>query len=119
MNGSQLTAELKQRARSAGLDLCGIAPAAPSQHARFLREWLETGRHGEMAWMASRFEERADVRNYLPGAKAVICCAISWLAPTSLATTPSTMTLLQSRRAPPTFGTSVPKLMPSESTVFS
>ena len=81
MNGSQLTAELKQRARSAGLDLCGIAPAAPSQHARFLREWLETGRHGEMAWMASRFEERADVRNYLPGAKAVICCAISYNIP--------------------------------------
>jgi epoxyqueuosine reductase len=78
MNAHQLTAELKQRARSLGFDLCGIAPAGPSEHAAFLRDWLETGRHGEMAWMEGRFDERVDVRNYLPGAQSVICCALSY-----------------------------------------
>ena len=81
MDRYQLTSELKQRARAARFDLCGIAPAAPSEHAQFLRDWLETGRHGEMAWMAARLEERADVRSYLPGAKSVICCATSYNVP--------------------------------------
>lgn len=78
MDAYRIKAELKQRARDTGFDLCGIAPAAPSQRADFLRDWLETGRHGEMAWMAARFHERADVSRYLPGAKSVICCAMSY-----------------------------------------
>jgi epoxyqueuosine reductase len=78
MDRHQLTAELKQRARAAGFDLCGLAPAGPSERAAFLRHWLDAGRHGEMAWMAGRFAERADVRKYLPGAKSVVCCAMSY-----------------------------------------
>lgn len=78
MDPFQITAELKQRARAAGFDLCGVASAVPSARAGFLHDWLETGRHGEMAWMCKRFEERADVRAYLPGAKSVVCCAMSY-----------------------------------------
>ena len=78
MNRHQLTAELKQRARSAGFDLCGIAAAAPSERETFVRQWLETGRHGEMAWMAGRVAERLDVGTYLSGARSVICCAMSY-----------------------------------------
>ncbi len=78
MEAHQLKAELKQRARTAGFDLCGVASAGASEHAQFLRDWLETGRHGEMHWLAGRFEERTDVRRYLPGAESVICCAMSY-----------------------------------------
>ena len=78
MEPHQLTAEIKQRARGLGFDLCGIASAEPSEQASFLRDWLETGRHGEMAWLAKRYEERADVRHYLRGARSVICCAMSY-----------------------------------------
>ncbi len=81
MNAHQLSAEVKQRARSLGFDLCGIAAAGASAHADFLRDWLTTGRHGEMAWLAGRFSERTDVRTYLPGAESVICCALSYNVP--------------------------------------
>lgn len=78
MDPHQLSAEIKQRARALGFDLCGIAAATPSAQGPFLRDWLETGRHGEMAWMASRVEEREEVGRYLPGARSVICCAMSY-----------------------------------------
>jgi epoxyqueuosine reductase len=78
MDPNQLSAEIKQKARSIGFDLCGIAAAAASAHGQFLRDWLEAGRHGEMAWMASRVEEREDVQRYFPGARSVVCCAMSY-----------------------------------------
>lgn len=81
MDAHQLAAEIKQRARQLGFDLCGIASAGASEHADFLADWLAEGRHAEMEWLARRFEERADVREYLPGAQSVICVAMSYNVP--------------------------------------
>ena len=40
------------RPRELGFDLCGIAPVDDFPELAFLREWLDRGYAGEMAWMA-------------------------------------------------------------------
>jgi epoxyqueuosine reductase len=73
-----LAGEVKAYARGLGFDLVRIAPASPSAYRDYFRNWLEQGQHGSMAWLASRFEERTDVRAYMPGAKSVICVAVNY-----------------------------------------
>ena len=63
---------VKARARELGFDLCGVAPADQFPELAFLREWLDLGYAGEMAYMARSAERRADVRNVVPGARSVI-----------------------------------------------
>jgi epoxyqueuosine reductase len=64
--------DLKRAASECGFDLCGIAPAASFPELRFLREWLDRGYAGEMAYMHRTAERRADVRHVLPSARSVI-----------------------------------------------
>ena len=45
-------------------------PGAPGTTG--LREWLAEGRHGEMAWMAERADEREDPRVWFPEAKSLL-----------------------------------------------
>jgi epoxyqueuosine reductase len=63
---------IKAKAHEIGFDLCGIAPAASFPELAFLREWLNRGYAGEMAYMARSADRRADVRAVLPGARSVI-----------------------------------------------
>ncbi len=76
-----LAGEIKRRAREDGFDLVGIAPASPSAYRDYLRQWLDTGQAGEMAWLASRFEERTDLARYFPGAASVVCVAMNYHVP--------------------------------------
>jgi epoxyqueuosine reductase len=66
------SASIKARARELGFDLCGIAPVDDFPELSFLREWLERGYAGDMAWMARSADRRADVREVVPGARSVI-----------------------------------------------
>jgi epoxyqueuosine reductase len=68
-------AEIKRRAASEGFDLCGIAPAAGHPELTFLRQWLDRGYAGEMAYMHRSADRRADVRQALPSARTVIALA--------------------------------------------
>jgi epoxyqueuosine reductase len=77
----QIAARIKQRAREMGFDLCGIADARPSEHAEYLRSWLDAGRAGEMAYLHERFDERIDVGTLLPGARSVVCVAMNYHVP--------------------------------------
>jgi epoxyqueuosine reductase len=77
----QLAAEVKQQARLLGFDLAGIAPAAPSAYRAYLRDWLDSGQAGTMQWLENRFDERTDVRAYMPGAASVICVALNYHVP--------------------------------------
>ena len=80
-DSSQIAALIKQRSRSLGFDLCGIDDARPSEHADYLRSWLDSGRAGEMSYLHERFDERVDVGKLLPGAHSVICVAMNYHVP--------------------------------------
>jgi len=63
---------IKAKARELGFDLCGIAPAENFPELAFLREWIERGYAGEMAYIPRSADRRADVRAVVPGARSVI-----------------------------------------------
>ncbi|MDB5295681.1 MAG: 4Fe-4S ferredoxin, iron-sulfur binding protein [Phycisphaerales bacterium] len=73
-----LASTVKAKARALGFDLVGVAPADPSRFRDYFRRWLDDGRHGEMAYLANRFDERVDPRAYLPGARSVVCVALNY-----------------------------------------
>jgi epoxyqueuosine reductase len=65
-------ADVKARARELGFDLCGISPVDDFPELDALREWLDRGYAGDMAWMARTADRRRDVRAVLPTARSVI-----------------------------------------------
>ncbi len=74
--GTVLTsADVKQRAREIGFDACGIAPATELPELSALATWLEQGHAGEMLYLHKSAETRADIRRFLPGARAVVMTA--------------------------------------------
>ena len=70
--------DIKRRARELGFDACGIAPAVAHPELRFLREWLDRGYAGEMAYLNRSADRRADVRHVLPTAQTVIVTATNY-----------------------------------------
>ena len=74
-----LEQEIRAKAAELGFVACGFAraDAAPEAGPRLLR-WLDEGRHGEMAWMASRKEQRASPAGLWPEARSVIALGMSY-----------------------------------------
>src|SRR5687768_7877445 len=69
------SSSIKDKARDLGFDLCGIAPVESFPELAFLREWLDRGYAGTMAWMNRSADRRADVRHVMPDARSVIVTA--------------------------------------------
>jgi epoxyqueuosine reductase len=67
--------EIKQKGQELGFELCGIARAESYPELAFLREWLDLGYAGTMAWLARSADRRGDVRHVVPGAQSVIVTA--------------------------------------------
>ena len=63
-----------------GFALCGVAPAERSAFADFFGRWLAEGKHGEMDYLTNHAALRADPRELLPGAQAVIAVADAYEA---------------------------------------
>ena len=63
---------MKAQAEALGFDLCGVAPVDDFPELAVLREWLDCGYAGEMAWMARTADRRRDVRAVMPQAQSVI-----------------------------------------------
>jgi epoxyqueuosine reductase len=83
MGYMNLSAIAKEKALELGFDAVGItssSPIAPEQ-AEYLRRWLEDGKAAGMGYMYRGIEKRLDPRLLLPGAKSVICVAISYRPP--------------------------------------
>ncbi|GAB4542619.1 MAG: tRNA epoxyqueuosine(34) reductase QueG [Parvularculaceae bacterium] len=79
MDGAKLKQAIFERAASEGFDACGVAaPDAIADAPARLRAFLAEGRHGEMAWMARRVEERADPRKLWPETRAVIMLGFNY-----------------------------------------
>ena len=67
-----------QHARELGFEDCRITSAAPPRSGTRLREWLERGAHGEMAYLERNADKRVDLQKVVPGAKSVIIFAASY-----------------------------------------
>jgi len=71
--------EIRERAAALGFVACGFARAdSAAQAGGGLREWLAEGRHGDMAWMEERAEQRASPQGLWPDARSVIALAMSY-----------------------------------------
>lgn len=69
---SLTTATVKQLAREAGFDLCGISPVESFPELDRLSGWLERGYAGGMEYLHRTADKRRDVRAVLPAARSVI-----------------------------------------------
>ncbi len=77
-----LSAGIKQLAREAGFELCGVAPVRNFGELQVFPSWISEGRHGEMKYMEARNDagelKRASLANAAPWARSVIVCAINY-----------------------------------------
>lgn len=73
---------LQDRAKGEGFVAFGIAPGrlAPLASER-LQQWLREGLHGDMLWMESRADERANPDILWPEVKSVIMLGMSYAPP--------------------------------------
>jgi epoxyqueuosine reductase len=79
---AKLAEKIKQRALEIGFHKIGIVrPEQLTDPDLRLREWLERGFQGEMAWMAREPEKRADPRLIFPEAKSIIVVAMNYFTP--------------------------------------
>ncbi len=74
-----ITKALKAKALELGFAACGVARTRRLTHREgFLREWLEAGYQGKMAYMANHFDKRVDPGLLVPGALSVISLALNY-----------------------------------------
>jgi epoxyqueuosine reductase len=77
-----LSTRIKQCARNAGFDLCGIAPVRDFGELRVFPTWIANGNHGEMKYMeacdATGELKRASLARVAPWARSVVVCAINY-----------------------------------------
>lgn len=70
---------LRQRARDIGFDSVGVCPGSVSpDNERRLRDYLAKGWHGDMLWMESRVEQRADPQQLWPDVRSIIVLGLSY-----------------------------------------
>ena len=90
---ASLEARIRSKAAALGFVACGFARAdAAPEAGPGLREWLAEGRHGEMAWMEARADERASPNGLWPEARSIIALGMSYAPatdPLALAGSPS------------------------------
>jgi epoxyqueuosine reductase len=78
-----LNEAIKSQARLLGFQLVGITTPDPPPHFATYERWLEAGRHGEMAYLASERarQRRADPRHILPECRSILVLGIRYPAP--------------------------------------
>jgi len=76
---SALKESIEQQARALGFDCIGIAaPEAITAAARYFRDFLASGAHGDMDWLAQTPERRADPRALWPEVRSVIMLGVNY-----------------------------------------
>ena len=73
---------IKDFAREAGFELCGIAAVGQFKELEAFPDWIREGCHGEMKYMAALDDagvlKRASLARVVPWARSVIVCAINY-----------------------------------------
>jgi epoxyqueuosine reductase len=79
MKNSGSTKEaIRERALELGFDDCRVTTAEPPGSLPRFERWLDSGQHGEMAYLDRGRLKRADLDLVLPGARSVIVLAINY-----------------------------------------
>ncbi len=78
-----LTEAIKRQAHNLGFQLVGVTTPDPPPHYAVYEGWLEAGRHGEMAYLASERarQRRADPHHILPECRSILVLGIRYPAP--------------------------------------
>jgi epoxyqueuosine reductase len=84
MNDRERTEWVAGKAREAGFDLCGVAPASRFPELERMTEWLDRGHAGEMRYLHD--PRRLSLERAMEGAKSVIVCAASYRTAEPLST---------------------------------
>lgn len=69
---------VKALAQAQGFDAVGLTSAHPTVWADYFHDWIEQGRHAEMAWLARDPERRTDPCLVLPGAQSLIVVGLNY-----------------------------------------
>ena len=82
--GMSLTDRVKNEAHRLGFQLLGVTTPEPPPHSAVYEEWLQTERHGEMAYLASERarQGRANPLWILPECRSILVLGIRYPAPT-------------------------------------
>ena len=74
-----LKAALEREARSLGFDCIGVTdPEAIAPAGKYFHEFLESGAHGEMDWLAAQPERRTDPRVLWPDVRSIIMLGVNY-----------------------------------------
>ena len=73
-----LETRLKRQAHALGFDLVGITPAGPADGFDRLRDWLDRGFAGEMAYMQRHAEARRRPDSVLPDVRSVVMLGMNY-----------------------------------------
>ena len=74
-----IRAEIRAQALREGFDVVRFAAAENSSHARAdLEQFLAEGRHGNMEWMSTNAERRADPKTLWPEVKTIIVVGMNY-----------------------------------------
>jgi len=84
MNPRERTLWISEKAREAGFELCGVAPASRFPELDRMTEWLDRGHAGEMRYLHD--PRRLSLDRAMDGAKSVIVCGASYRTDEPLST---------------------------------
>ncbi len=77
-NPAQLSLRIRQLARDAGFQRCGVSGIELGQDEAHLADWLGKGLYGTMEWMARHGSLRARPQELLPGTVRVISVGLDY-----------------------------------------
>ncbi len=79
LSPSDFSKLIKTKASELGFVACGITKARRLDgESALLRDWLEAGHHGTMAYMANYFEKRVNPTELVEGAKSVVSVLLNY-----------------------------------------
>ena len=79
LNPADIKTALAREAKALGFDCIGVAdPDAIGEAGLRFREFLETGGHGDMDWLAERPERRMHPRGLWPGVRSVVMLGFNY-----------------------------------------
>jgi epoxyqueuosine reductase len=79
LSPGDLKAALTREARALGFDQIGVTdPDATAQAGKYFLEFLGSGGHGDMDWLAANPERRADPRVLWPGVRSIIMLGVNY-----------------------------------------